>query len=437
MAREYSGTIQIGISPAEAVSAKLTKKGRNMMGTIIFDSDTSKTIPLTILIIGTDFTTPAAIYFTSPAGNIIKIDAIGTPHSSISAGEGSLSFSRSGTKDGVGTTIALSLTENSVLLDTPAYDAVDGPVSSETPRLDVSMTRINERGSVFDHFGSIVSLPRLPEEKNSAYLARLKDVVVHKANSSYAGLVNGITRELGLTKERAIEIRIRSSYQTDRQRVRFVLDESYATIYSTWIPDEFRNMRLVPVVEQQIELSTLIGGTIENLVDWINESEIYSAEVLSNGTASVFGLGRIDSVTFVLETLPPQEIMKLPHGNIVEGKITLSLDPSMDRQVSTPSAYGEWSLDSTNGILKAFTQPSSPLSVNYLTTLELFYGEYSPVQVQDLSADAVQERYFEQITNTVYETTDDILTNGLPLNRTYGILRKVLENGSFCQYWGE
>ena len=54
-----------------------------------------------------------------------------------------------------------------------------------------------------DSHGLTLGLPRLAGERNAEYKQRLLDVFVNRANSSYLGLIYGITRELGLslTKE--------------------------------------------------------------------------------------------------------------------------------------------------------------------------------------------------------------------------------------------
>lgn len=50
----------------------------------------------------------------------------------------------------------------------------------------------------FDEFGLLLGLPRIPGEKNADYKARLLDVYTNPASSTYAGLINGISRELGV-----------------------------------------------------------------------------------------------------------------------------------------------------------------------------------------------------------------------------------------------
>ena len=51
----------------------------------------------------------------------------------------------------------------------------------------------------FDEHGLINGLRRIPGEKNATFKRRILDVFVHRSNSTYRGLVNGITRELGLS----------------------------------------------------------------------------------------------------------------------------------------------------------------------------------------------------------------------------------------------
>ena len=49
-----------------------------------------------------------------------------------------------------------------------------------------------------DRFGLLLGLERLPLELNASYKERLLDVFANRADSTTRGLVNGITRELGL-----------------------------------------------------------------------------------------------------------------------------------------------------------------------------------------------------------------------------------------------
>ena len=65
--------------------------------------------------------------------------------------------------------------------------------------LIVSTPEVFNVWNSFDEFGLLLALPRIPGEKNAAYKTRLLDVYANPANSTYVGLKNGISRELGLT----------------------------------------------------------------------------------------------------------------------------------------------------------------------------------------------------------------------------------------------
>ena len=52
----------------------------------------------------------------------------------------------------------------------------------------------------FDEFGLLLGLPRIAGENNRQYKARLLDVYANPANSTYQGLINGISRELGVSQ---------------------------------------------------------------------------------------------------------------------------------------------------------------------------------------------------------------------------------------------
>lgn len=52
----------------------------------------------------------------------------------------------------------------------------------------------------FDEIGLVLGTPRLPGENNRDYRERLRDVFKHMGNSSVQGLINGLSRDLGLER---------------------------------------------------------------------------------------------------------------------------------------------------------------------------------------------------------------------------------------------
>jgi len=69
-----------------------------------------------------------------------------------------------------------------------------------------------------DEHGSLLDIPRIAGEDLVSYSKRLFDAYANRASSTYEGLVNGINRELGLSRKDILEIKIRGlgfGYFTD------------------------------------------------------------------------------------------------------------------------------------------------------------------------------------------------------------------------------
>ncbi|MCF1193190.1 hypothetical protein LRR18_16495, partial [Mangrovimonas sp. AS39] len=58
----------------------------------------------------------------------------------------------------------------------------------------------------YDYLGQLVGLVRLPNEDNPSYRDRILDVQINPAGPTYTGLVNGMYRELGLSKFDALRV---------------------------------------------------------------------------------------------------------------------------------------------------------------------------------------------------------------------------------------
>jgi hypothetical protein len=98
----------------------------------------------------------------------------------------------------VGLTNGTNYIEVIAALTSHTEGATSIPVPA-TIYLIVSTPEVYNIWNCFDEFGLILGLPRIPGEKNYDYKQRLLDVYTNPANSTYIGLRNGISRELGLT----------------------------------------------------------------------------------------------------------------------------------------------------------------------------------------------------------------------------------------------
>ena len=83
---------------------------------------------------------------------------------------------------------------------TDLSNAVSIPVRA-TIYLLVSTPEVYNVWNCFDEFGLLLGLPRIPGEYNREYQERLTDVYTNPANSTYQGLIYGVSRELGLSQD--------------------------------------------------------------------------------------------------------------------------------------------------------------------------------------------------------------------------------------------
>lgn len=63
-------------------------------------------------------------------------------------------------------------------------------------------TTLHHIWNFFDEFGALLSCPRLLEENNTHYKQRILDVFKNPASSTKVGLLNGISRELGIRQHK-------------------------------------------------------------------------------------------------------------------------------------------------------------------------------------------------------------------------------------------
>ena len=86
-----------------------------------------------------------------------------------------------------------------------------------------------------DELGQLVNLARLDGESFKNYKHRVLDTYVHRASATYQGLINGITRELGLLQFDALTISAKSSGSTGLpESPRIVVASNEVILYNKW-----------------------------------------------------------------------------------------------------------------------------------------------------------------------------------------------------------
>lgn len=277
----------------------------------------------------------------------------------------------------------------------------------------------------FDEHGSLLSTERLSEEKNSSYKRRVLDAAVNQANSSYRGLINGITRELGLSLYDAIYInpKIDSNRNFLAPDPYILLNDSQLLLYS-----DFQNNVLDWLIDR-----IQPGGNYEHLgdlVDFINTTYFFEASFLpgvQSFTKSSVLLNQSNRKKVQFELIPQSTKFKLKNSYISKGTIFFSNRNTFRQEVSSSSAVisvGQFSIDYNKGIITVFSIPQPNEHVRYSYTDYLFKAKASPVILHNINSDSFKTKLFEQVNNL----------NGIPTELGTDIINELLS--VIPMYWG-
>lgn len=286
------------------------------------------------------------------------------------------------------------------------------------------------RRNQFDELGDLVSLKRLPDEPNWAYRRRIKDAMVHYANSSYRGMVYGITHELGLSIYNSIIVNPKVDEQgrflAPDPYVRF--DGPYVYLYS-----DYANGTLDWAIDRYEP-----GGNYEHigrLVEAINTTGFFEAERpvnLDYYDRSMTILNQSGRRIVSFERLPASDKFKLQHRHIVPGTLFFANRDLFRYEVESEDAvqaHGQYYVDYTSGLVKVFTIPTISDIVRYQYTEYPFRTVASPVIVHDVTNENFRTKMFQQI-----QLDDGTYTHGKPTEVGVDIINELLT--VVPMYWG-
>jgi len=283
----------------------------------------------------------------------------------------------------------------------------------------------------FDEYALLVGLRRLKGEKNWSLKRRTLDVFARHANSSYQGLIYGITRELGLSLFKPLII----NPVVDINGV-FLANDPYVYIDGTflYLYSDYSTKSL------EIKLNIYEpGGHFEHLtkiVDYINDnSDYFEASVVSGYeyTKSATFLNQSNRILIKGEALPITTKFQLDNRYIVNGSILFNEKDTLRQEVENENeviARGQYWINYTKGIMRAFTYPSLGTNIRYEYTVYPFHLVASPVILQDINSTSFKIQLFEQI----------LSTNGNYLNGNVTELGADIINELYSvtpMYWGK
>jgi hypothetical protein len=266
--------------------------------------------------------------------------------------------------------------------------------------------------NTFDYIGLLLGLPRLPAEDNPTYRKRLWDVYVHLANSTEQGLINGITRELGLDRFDAIKI---SSSSSDSPRV--IIKDTTIELYSNWSVDDYGNTS--STLEATIDIYSKDSDAyfLPGLISAINATTSFSAiavDTVDTDTLSATLIPTDSRIWVDSETIYPVKRQKLDYTPIIPGTVRFTFGgqdiftTEQDSEGAVTSA-GDYYIDYTNGYLISYSIPKRTTSVRYMYDQLPITVEGSPVILHEFGSEDFLDKNFEQI-----QQPDGTYIDGLP-----------------------
>ena len=272
----------------------------------------------------------------------------------------------------------------------------------------------------YDEMGLLLGLPRIVGEKNNTYKQRLFDVIVNRASSTYRGLINGITRELGLSLYHAMTIT--PVWHGDRFRgpnPSVVFDETKCYVYADYVNE--------PPISTLDRFTKTGSYTLEELAEDISATEYMYASVESGVLGStrsmeIFNQKSIDLI--ISEELDKGgPVINLDHQNLLSDSITISSENLRER-VSSQTALikkGQYYIDNNLGIIYTVDAPEPGAVIRYEYRNDNFEVMASPVIIHNIQSSDFKEKMFEQIL-----TDDGTYTNGAATSLGADIVNELL-----------
>lgn len=265
-----------------------------------------------------------------------------------------------------------------------------------------------------DNLGLLLNLPRLPQEDNASYRARLEDVYTRPGNATYQGLVASLGREFGFRPQEAIAI------SSSAALARVILTQQTLYLYTS--PGQLEAFWFLR--EPQVE-------TLTQLVAAINTTEHFQAALTAEMTGEELSQGLLhdDSHAWVLgETVPASRSFHLAHADIIPGSVVFDEEAIFRRHVTTPSQPGDFFLDPATGLVKTTLLPSGAGKVAYQYRRNQLTLSHLPISLLDLNAPAARGWFFSTVPTDVWETFTDRVSPAFPHPFMQKIITEINQN---------
>lgn len=275
----------------------------------------------------------------------------------------------------------------------------------------------------FDEHGLIAGLHRNTGEKNWEFRRRIYDAWTNIANSSYRGLINGITRELGLELYYPIRIDPKISAATGK----FYAPDPYILFdgtnlylysdYSSGTPD------------YQIDRYATAGNyeKLGWLVDFINSTTYFEASLTAasyKNENSMVVINQSNRATHE-QDLDSSTKTKLKYKHIIPNSVLFAGDNDVIKRevlwVGDVSSLGTYHIDYVEGILTTYSIPSLEASIRYDYIVYPFIPVSSEIIIYDINNNNFKTQLFSQIL-----LDDGTYEHGLPNELGVDLINELL-----------
>jgi len=429
MSRRYTGTVTVGGLVYEA-EADLADIGQRMNGTIVLEGDPTSVIRI-IGVINSAQTAVSGgpIRLVSPDADMVDLPALLEADTAYATAPHSFSLNNAAvTINGAPGFLSWGLIEEGAA---PAYitseeEETPQSVSSVTPE----MVRIDEAVHPVDNLARLVSVHRRGDESNESLLRRS----VGAMRGSKGGTVSGVQRALELSfameSRRAVRVMASDTPADDPGRIRFQVSSGHVRVFSRYVSESSFDLEAETDIEEWWKPS--------DLADWINSNSVNFFAVVLDQSAGRFFLDA-DSVALRRMNYDASERIHLTRtGRVVPGSIMTQETEVYAREVATDAAstYGEWAVDYERSILQSYSTPQSKVSVSFQEAKKTTDVWCCHLRVTPLSTDDGRRGLFEQLPNAIYDTLEDMTSDGLPTVKGYAMLRDIMNSG-FGHFWGK
>lgn len=294
----------------------------------------------------------------------------------------------------------------------------------------VGVPEVKTTFNQFDEHGLVANLARIRGETNWEYKRRIMDVFVHCANSSYIGLIHGITRELGLPLFQPLRInpKVNSVGEFLAADPYIKFDGVYLYLYS-----DYSN----GLLDYQIDRFAP-GGNYEyliRLVNLINSTYFFEASLISGYdpyTPSMTIINQSNRIAVSQIDIPISRRFKLDHPKLVKGSLLFSDRAVFSQEVSSESSVtsaGKYWVNYNKGIIRCYSTPNIGTVARYEYNEYPFMPMASHIILHDINNDNFRVKMFEQVLQD-----NGTYAHGIPTELGVDIINELLS--VYPMYWG-